>query len=47
MLRYEEAVKQQKADHSSAVADAKIKAEKDKQAHKAPPSTTTPKPTCG
>jgi hypothetical protein len=35
VLRYEEAVKQQKADHLSAVAEAKIKAEKDKQEYKA------------
>ncbi len=35
VLRYEEAVKQQKADHLTAVAEAKIKAEKDKQEYKA------------
>ncbi|RZK31061.1 MAG: hypothetical protein EOO63_05115 [Hymenobacter sp.] len=40
VLRYEEAVKQQKADHLSAVAEAKIKAEKDKQEYKAYHSKT-------
>ncbi|WP_157886722.1 hypothetical protein [Hymenobacter sp. PAMC 26628] len=34
-LRYTDAVKQQKADHETAVADAKSKAEKDKQEYKA------------
>jgi hypothetical protein len=35
VLRYEDAVKQQKADHQSAVAEAKDKAVKDKQEYKA------------
>lgn len=35
VLRYADAVKQQKADHQIAVADAKSKAEKDKQEYKA------------
>ena len=35
VLRYVESVKQQKADHLSVVADAKAKAEKDKQEYKA------------
>ena len=35
VLRYVESVKQQQADHISAVADAKAKAEKDKQEYKA------------
>lgn len=35
VLRYVDAVKQQKADHENAVADAKNKAEKDKQEYKA------------
>lgn len=35
VLRYADAVKQQKADHETAVADAKSKAEKDKQEYKA------------
>ncbi|WP_210518603.1 hypothetical protein [Hymenobacter terricola] len=35
VLRYVDAVKQQKADHESAVSDAKSKAEKDKQEYKA------------
>lgn len=35
VLRYADDVKQQKADHETAVADAKTKAEKDKQEYKA------------
>ncbi|MGI4740119.1 MAG: hypothetical protein ACRYG7_33530 [Janthinobacterium lividum] len=35
VLRYVDAVKQQKADHETAVAEAKIKAERDKQEYKA------------